>query len=88
MLDTGTLVGIIIGDITLTLLIALSVFCFVSRLKKQNGLEALEGKLWYLCLCLCVLCVWLVIPIRPYGLWLNEVDIQYFKMLTEELQAN
>ncbi|XP_023690062.1 TYRO protein tyrosine kinase-binding protein isoform X2 [Paramormyrops kingsleyae] len=44
MLDTGTLVGIIIGDIILTLFIALSVFCFVSRLKMQNGLEALEGK--------------------------------------------
>uniref|UniRef100_W5M845 TYRO protein tyrosine kinase-binding protein n=1 Tax=Lepisosteus oculatus TaxID=7918 RepID=W5M845_LEPOC len=42
-LASGTIVGIIVGDIILTLLIALSVFCFVSRMKK-NHLEALQGQ--------------------------------------------
>ncbi|XP_036393731.1 TYRO protein tyrosine kinase-binding protein [Megalops cyprinoides] len=42
-LDTGAAVGIIVGDIILTLLIALSVYCFVSR-QKKNRLEALESK--------------------------------------------
>ncbi|XP_015191971.1 TYRO protein tyrosine kinase-binding protein [Lepisosteus oculatus] len=41
-LASGTIVGIIVGDIILTLLIALSVFCFVSRMKK-NHLEALQA---------------------------------------------
>ncbi|XP_066575362.1 TYRO protein tyrosine kinase-binding protein [Amia ocellicauda] len=42
-LDIGTAVAIIVGDIILTLFIALSVFCLVSRMKKSQ-LEALEGK--------------------------------------------
>ncbi|KAG7469166.1 hypothetical protein MATL_G00126070 [Megalops atlanticus] len=42
-LDTGAVVGIIVGDIILTLLIALSVYCFVSH-QKKNRLEALESK--------------------------------------------
>ncbi|KAJ8287628.1 hypothetical protein COCON_G00002870 [Conger conger] len=43
-LEIGTVVGIIVADIVLTLLIALSVFFFVSRLKKRTRLEALEIK--------------------------------------------
>ncbi|KAJ8332919.1 hypothetical protein SKAU_G00418150 [Synaphobranchus kaupii] len=39
-LEIGTVVGIIVADIVLTLLIALSVFFFVSRLKKRNRIEA------------------------------------------------
>ncbi|KAJ8378912.1 hypothetical protein AAFF_G00232770 [Aldrovandia affinis] len=42
-LELGTVLGIIVADIILTLLIALSVFCFVYRLKRKR-LEALEGK--------------------------------------------
>ncbi|XP_018601034.1 TYRO protein tyrosine kinase-binding protein [Scleropages formosus] len=44
-LDTGTLVGIIVGDIVLSVLIALSIFCFVYNMKKKKRtLDALEGK--------------------------------------------
>ncbi|KAL4657733.1 TYRO protein tyrosine kinase-binding protein [Arapaima gigas] len=43
-LDTGTLVGIIVGDIALSVLIALSIFCFVYHMKKGSSLDALEGK--------------------------------------------
>ncbi|XP_064162155.1 TYRO protein tyrosine kinase-binding protein isoform X1 [Anguilla rostrata] len=43
-LEIGTVVGIIVADVVLTLLIALSVFFFVSRLRKRTRLEALEIK--------------------------------------------
>ncbi|MGH0165907.1 UNVERIFIED_CONTAM: hypothetical protein FKN15_073297 [Acipenser sinensis] len=42
-MDMGAIIGIIIGDIILTVLIALSVFCFANRINKSR-LEALKGK--------------------------------------------
>ncbi|XP_056331875.1 TYRO protein tyrosine kinase-binding protein isoform X2 [Danio aesculapii] len=39
-MDIGVAVGIITCDIFLTLLIALSVYCFVSRQKRRGGLHA------------------------------------------------
>ncbi|KAJ8289751.1 hypothetical protein GJAV_G00004920 [Gymnothorax javanicus] len=41
-LEIGTVVGIIAADILLTLLIALSVYFFVSRMRKKIHLKALE----------------------------------------------
>ncbi|XP_067251455.1 TYRO protein tyrosine kinase-binding protein [Chanodichthys erythropterus] len=38
-LDTGVVIGIITCDIILTLLIALSVYCFVSRQKRRESLH-------------------------------------------------
>ncbi|XP_041091053.1 uncharacterized protein LOC121304155 [Polyodon spathula] len=40
-MDMGTIIGIIIGDIILTFLIALSVFCFATRIN-ESRLEALK----------------------------------------------
>lgn len=42
-MDMGAIIGIIIGDIILTVLIALSVFCFANRINKSR-LEALKGE--------------------------------------------
>ncbi|XP_067305762.1 TYRO protein tyrosine kinase-binding protein isoform X2 [Pseudorasbora parva] len=39
-LDIGVVIGIITCDIILTLLIALSVYCFVSYLKRRGSLHA------------------------------------------------